>query len=657
MPTLPVTRVVLYKHGVGYFEREGVVEGDAPLTFSFAQSEVSDVLKSLTVLDLGGGHIEAVNYDSTKPLAQKLADIALNIPDRESLVALLPQLKGARIALKLRPGDEPTDGILLGVDTHSKETDHSVIKSVFVSVMTDSGDLWSFDLLELSSLRLLDEKMQRDLEYYLRTQLAAKKKEARTFTFFAAGTGRRTVRLSYVVAAPVWKATYRLLLNEDAPPQIQGWAVVDNVQEEDWDQVELTLVAGLPVSFVHDLYTPRYVERPTVEVKETTGVLPPEIAAGFSDEVLAEIPLGGHSVMRTMAVPALRRAPAAVEMARLSAPSSVPVQVRERQVGDLFEYKVERPVTIRRDQSALVPIVLKPFDGRPVLFYQKAARAGNPLRAVEFKNTTGLTLEGGPVTVLDGGSYAGEAMLDTLKPNEDRLVPYAVELAVRVTDSFDTHDEYVHRVTVRKGVLKAQFARVRQTTYTVASKSDKDQVLYLEHPREGKEFKLFDTPQPHEATDSAWRFRTVLPAGQTIRYVVKQKMLEAQRHSLAATGDSQIAAWLDQKYLDAATAQALQQALALRAQAADLTAAAGRLQAERDAVFKDQARVRENLASLGDKAGEKALRERFVTTLDKQETRLEAIAKELAAIEKDADAARAEVARLLAGLEYESTIS
>ncbi len=655
MPTLPVTRVVLYKHGVGYFEREGVVEGDAPLTFSFAQSEVSDVLKSLTVLDLGGGHIEAVNYDSTKPLAQKLADVALDIPDKDSLVALLPQLKGTRVALKVEPDDAPTEGVLLGVDTHVKQGENGVVKTVYVSVLTDDGDLWSFDLLDLSGLRLLDAKMQADLSYYLRTQIAAKKKEARTFTFFAVGQGKRTVRLSYVVAAPVWKATYRILLNDDAPPQIQGWAVVDNVQEEDWERVALTLVAGLPVSFVHDLYTPRYVARPEVVVQETSGVLPPEVAAGFGPEAYR---LGLTNDAAERIVHSLRSAKRAGEVGvmAMSAPSSMPAQVRERQVGDLFEYHVERPVTIRRDQSALVPIVLKPFDGRPVLFYQKAARAENPLRAVEFKNTTGLTLEGGPVTVLDGGSYAGEAMLDTLKPNEERLVAYAVELTVRVSDSFDTHDECVHRVTVRKGILSAQYARVRQTTYTFANMSEGDQILFLEHPRESAEFKLFDTPKPHEATDAAWRFRTVLPAGQTTKYVVQEKHVLAHRHALKDVQSPLLATWLDQKYLDAPTAARLKQVAEAAACANDLAAAVARLNAERDAIHKDQGRIRENLVSLGDKAGEKALRERFVAALDKQETRLEEIGRELKRLDAEGDAARARIDELLAGLEYEGTL-
>src|SRR5262245_13781736 len=153
---------------------------------------------------------------------------------------------------------------------------------VLISILTDRGEICSFDLHRLAWFRILDDSLRRDLEFYLRTQLSAKKKDARTFTFFAQGQGERNIRVSYALAAPVWKATYRILLGEEGKqPLIQGWAVVDNTLDEDWEGVQLSLIAGLPVSFVHDLYTPRYIRRPVVEVQETTGVLPPQVEEGF----------------------------------------------------------------------------------------------------------------------------------------------------------------------------------------------------------------------------------------------------------------------------------------------------------------------------------------------------------------------------------------
>src|SRR5947209_10694846 len=407
MSALPITRVVLYKHGVGYFEREGKVEGEATLALTFKQAEVSDVLKSLTVLDLGGGHVASVSYDSTKPLEQLLAEVALSIPDQGSVVGLLPQIKGARIQLHTGV-DEPVEGSLLGVDSTERQTGDGVVRIVLVSVLTDAGEIRSFDLHHLASLEILDASLRRDLDYYLRTQLSAKKKDTRTFTFFAQGHGKRTVRLSYTLEAPVWKATYRIILGrENRPPMIQGWAVVDNTEDEDWNNVQLSLVAGLPVSFQHDVYTPRYIRRPVVAVKETTGVLPPEIeegvpmlAAAADEESMGPVfSASAPALARTVAVRMMRGRD------REEAVSSVQTQVRERKIGDLFEYEIEHPVTIQRNQSALVPIVLRPFEGNPVLLYNKKNRADNPMRCIEFKNTTGLTLEGGPVTVLESGNY------------------------------------------------------------------------------------------------------------------------------------------------------------------------------------------------------------------------------------------------------------
>ena len=682
MSDLPIRRVVLYKHGVGYFEREAAVSGDQALALNFKQAEVSDVLKSLTVLDLDGGTVSAVSYDSTKPLEQLLAEVALDIPDDGSLKALLPQLKGARVSAK-PTGGSATTGVILGIDTVETRTESGVQQTVRLSVLTDTADVRTFDLFD-TELTLLDESMKRDLDFYLRTQLAGKKKDARTFTLFAQGSGKRAVRVSYVLEAPVWKATYRILLDNsgrtrsvsdgvepsnpvaDAPgspqsqPLIQGWAVVDNVSDEDWENVELTLVAGLPVSFVHDLYTPRYITRPVVQVQETTGVLPPVAEVG--DELFAaafDVP--------EMAMPMSGAAPARMAKSReyvkagakavaRPAISSMPAQTRERQVGDLFEYVIENAVTVRRNQSALVPIVLKPFAGRSVLLYQKAARAENPMRCVEFENTTGLTLEGGPVTVLEQGSYVGEAMLDTMKPTAKRLVGYAVELAVRVLDTVDSHNDHVSRVVIKNGVLQTHRAHVLKTTYTFVSKSDKEQTLYLDHPRNGSTWELMDDQKPHEITENFWRFKLQLPPNKTTKFVVRQQQTVAASHGLHDVNEKQLTAWVSAKYLDKKTEKALREAVAQRAKVSELEERQTRLSQERNGIHAEQKRIRDNLASLGERASERELRERFVRTLGTQEDRLDAMTAEEKALAADVVAARAKLAELIGALEYDAAV-
>ncbi len=664
--TLPIRRVVLYKLGVGYFEREGPITGSAPVELHFKQREVSDVLKSLTVLDLDGGIVSAVSYDSTAPVEQLLAEIALTIPDEGSLVGLLPQLKGARVRVRPVASQTPVDGVLLGIDAVDTESEHGTTRQVRLSLLTDAADVMTFDLFDLE-LQLLDEGIRRDLNFYLKTTLASKKKDARTFTLFAEGEGDRTLRASYVLESPVWKATYRILLNEGEGPRIQGWAVVDNTSDEDWEGVDLTLVSGLPVSFRHDLYTPRYIRRPVVEVKEGTGVLPPQAEVGIEsvDSMLMEMDDASESVAGRGGMRKRMRSgggggakmpsPGAPLFLGGSGASSVVTQTRERQVGDLFEYTIETPVSVGRNQSALVPILLKPFAGKSVLLYQKQARAENPMRCVEFENTTGMTLEGGPITVLDSGSYVGEAMLDTMVPKETRLVGYSVELAVRVLDNIESDNQRVSRVRIKQGTMTAYYGQVQKTVYAFASKSDKEQVLYLDHPRPS-EWKLVDSPTPHEITENYWRFKFALPPNAATKYPLTIERPLSHNYALIDASESQFEGWTRLGYLDPMTEKVIRASFVVRTKMAGFEQTIRDLDAERTRIGAEQERIRANLVPLGERASEKELRERYIRTLNAQEDRIVAIAAARTAASDSLSSATQELQESLNGVKFDGTV-
>jgi hypothetical protein len=291
-----------------------------------------------------------------------------------------------------------------------------------------------------------------------------------------------------------------------------------------------------------------------------------------------------------------------------------------------------------------------------VLLYNKETRAENPMRCVEFKNATGLTLEGGPVTVLEGGSYVGEAMLETTKPDEQRLVPYAVELAVHVLDNVDSHEDRVHKVTIRRGQMRIHYNEVKQTTYTMNNKADAEQTVYLDHPRLIKEWKLFDTVEPLEITENYWRFRFALPAKKVTRFVVKQQRLLYQTFALSDLSGKQLGIWLEQRYLDKKTEKLLRQVVELRQQLAGLDEKLQHLKEERESIHNEQNRIRENLKSLGDRPSEKELRERIVRTFNAQEDRLEEMEKEVREHTTARDRCREQINQLLADLEYEATV-
>ncbi|PIE06339.1 MAG: hypothetical protein CSA75_00050 [Sorangium cellulosum] len=437
---LPIKKIILYKHGVGYFERQGHVQGDDSIELHFRASEMNDVLKSLTVLDLDGGLVSSVSYESTKPIDKQLENVAVQIPDDQALTGLVSQIKGARVRIDI--GSHCVDGVVVGIEALSRQQSDTTHWDRYLSLLVDGSALQTFDILQIKEIRFLDESLRKDLQHLLNILIAGKKKDLKRLTIFAKGHGQRRILASYVVETPVWKTSYRVLLGSEKPI-IQGWALVDNTQDEDWENVSLSLVAGLPVSFVHDLYSPRYKRRPIVEVREEQAYAPPTLEAAeacmdkFDDRQAyvgrqraakpmaaaapAGIPLGargsGSIGMRTM--------PTRATVAQ----GSLQVQSRTVDVGDQFHYEIENPVTVRRSQSALVPILQATFEGRRSAVFNPDIRERNPMSAVLLHNTTAMTLEGGPLTVFDGDNYVGESMLDTMRPKEERLVPYSVELA------------------------------------------------------------------------------------------------------------------------------------------------------------------------------------------------------------------------------------
>lgn len=315
-----------------------------------------------------------------------------------------------------------------------------------------------------------------------------------------------------------------------------------------------------------------------------------------------------------------------------------------KEVGDLFEYSVDRPVTVHRNQSALVPILHRPFEGRRVLLYNRATREKNPMACIELKNTTGLTLEGGPVTVTEDERYVGEAMLDTMKPQDLRFVPYAVELGCVVSVEDKTDDGPVFRAVVSRGMLVTEFFHVRRTKYLVRNKAPRPQVLYVEHPRTGWELDK-DMPAPAETTDGFWRFKRELAAGAQEELVVAERTRGQRQYAINSLGSDEVAFFLSQRYVDKAMADALREVMALREKVATLNRDEQQLTQERAQLFKDQERIRSNIESLKSGASQRELVERFVTKLNEQEDRLEVITRELERMAKERQVALDELNR------------
>jgi hypothetical protein len=266
---LPVKRVVLYKNGVGYFEHLGKVQDRQDVAISFTSAQLNDVLKSLTVLDLDGGRITGVGYGSQAPLDRQLGEIRLPIGQRTSLSEFLDAIRGARIELK--SGAQTLTGRLLSVERKTRASGGTALEIDYVAVVTDNGEVRTTELSPAFSVKLLERELSGKVERYLDLSSATREPDIRRMVVSTEGAGSRSVFLSYISEVPVWKATYRVVLNPKSSktPLLQGWAVVDNTVGQDWENVQLSLVAGAPQSFIQQLSQPFYTRRPVVPLPES----------------------------------------------------------------------------------------------------------------------------------------------------------------------------------------------------------------------------------------------------------------------------------------------------------------------------------------------------------------------------------------------------
>src|SRR5688572_14072401 len=272
---LPVRRVVLYKSGVGYFEHLGQVRGNQTVTIDFTSGQLDDVLKSLTTLDLDGGRVSGVSYNSEAGLDRRLGALRLPVAEQTTRAEFLRALRGAR--LEVRSGQTRTVGRLLSVERVERQTNGSTTSVDTVALVTDAGEIQTVALDAGVAVRIVERELGEEVGKYLALVASVRDQDLRRLSIATAGAGERDLFVSYISEVPVWKATYRLVMpgaGESRPPLLQGWAIVDNTVGEDWENVQLSLVAGAPQSFVQAISKPYYVQRPVVPLPERVLLSP-----------------------------------------------------------------------------------------------------------------------------------------------------------------------------------------------------------------------------------------------------------------------------------------------------------------------------------------------------------------------------------------------
>jgi len=609
---LPVRTVILYKHGVGYFERAGELRAGESARLDFKASDMNDVLKSLTVEDKSGAKVTGLRYDASEPLEQRLSDYPFQIVPRASLSQFLDQLKGARIELRTAQGETIAGAI---VSARSVAGGQGPEKEM-LTLLTDSGELRTYDLGSLSFLKLADEALQRQLKDYLAAVAVARSKDKRNVYIDSSDTRSRQLTASYMLPAPVWKSSYRLIFkNNDST--LEGWAIVDNTTGEDWTNVTLALVSGRPISFISKLYEPKYKVRPEAELAEDRAVAPPVMAGGVIGGILGEQPKTAPPPPAPRAARMMAQAEA-VEL-RADAASSVDVAAQGRELGDLFEYRFSTPVTVKKSESAMLPFLQQKIGARKLLIYTDRSLQ-NPMNAAEISNTSGKTLDGGPITVFEGGAYAGEALVETFKAGDKRLIAYGIDLGTRITTAYDSSRDTVREIHANRGVLTARVAVQETQTYTIRNVDARAKTLIIEHPaRQG--FTLLNV-KPVESTATAHRFEVKLPASATEKFAVTEENLLNQSYTIFSMTPDQLGVYIENRTLSADGRKQLEAIVAQKRLIAQTDEQLRDIEREINELVRDQERIRQNLTSLNRVSGQEQQVSKYARELADQESRL-----------------------------------
>jgi hypothetical protein len=672
---LPVSRVILYSSGVGYFQRSGKVRDNARVDLSFPVQDINDLLKSLVLQDLGGGQVSAVSYDSHDPVEKTLQSFAINLNGNPSFAALLNQARGEKVEVVLQQANAAQPGTLTGsivsVETQHQKVAKDAVADVEVLNLWCAEGLRNVKLADVQRLRflspVLDAEVRKALEALALGHDAQKKTVSLSFT----GQGERDVRVGYVIESPIWKTSYRLVLSKEGKPYLQGWAIVENPSDEDWSEVGMALISGRPISFRMNLYDPLYAPRPLVE-PELFASLRPQTYEGnvdaekqvaqqrargrFSDQEQlrrADDQLADRAALGLAGKGEGKAGGATYFRKELEQPLALQQGVQSvasaSQLGDYFQYVLDQPVSLARQKSALLPIVNKEVNAQRVSIYNEHAQPKFPLLGLKFKNSTGLHLMQGPITVFEGSAYAGDSRILDVQPNEERLLSYAVDLGTEVEAVTENPRQTLTKVKAVKGILYRTDRLVQSKTYRARNRSEQDRTLLIEHPYR-PEFRLTSKDKPAERARDVYRFEIKLPAGQTASETVTEERDLTSGVTLTNADDNSIRIFIQSDVTSPNVKEALQKALELKGKVDGTRQDLAHASQQLADIERDQTRIRANLRDTPPTAG---AYKKYLAKLDSQETEVDGLRDKIKKLQDDELTQRKDYEGFLAALDVE----
>ena len=658
-PGLALKRVMLSSGGVGYFEYEATISGDADLSLPVRRDRVDDVLKSLVVYDDRGG-IGTIGLPGREPLRERFRELPFGPEALESPQALLTALRGQEVRIA---GSRELAGRLLAVTAEAAGVPggDATVTRHRLSLITADG-LRQVILEDIDALRLADPKLQARLDAALAAVAGEGDRERRTLTLHTTGQGVRTVRVAYVVEAPLWKTAYRLTLDgEGGQGGLQGWAVLENLSGEDWNGVDLTVVSGNPVTFRQALYSAYYVGRPEVPV-EVLGRILPRIDQGGVAMAMAPPPAMAPRPLAAAPENAPRKPREAMDSSRSFSAAPPPPSPRLAEIAAAesgeattqVSFHHPGPVSVASGGSLMLPIVNRAVLAARLALYQPATDARHPLAAVRLANDGASGLPPGILTLYERDaagrvSYVGDARLSPLPAGQERLLSFALDQKVTI-DRADGESQTLAGARIADGVLETTITDRVTTSYTIAGAAREPRRVVIEHPRRPGWELVAPAPGPAvETTADAYRLAVEVPAGQQVTLTVAAERPRRESVELAGLNPEQVGLYLSAKQLPAPLLERLAKLGALSAAVAEREQAVGRLDEAKEEMAGEQRRLRDNLQAVG-QSGD--LGRRYLAKLNEQEDRADALAKESAAARAALEAARGALAEYIKGLTF-----
>jgi hypothetical protein len=650
---LPLKRVVLFTSGVGFFEHAGEVKDAAKVEMKFKTGDINDLLKSMVVQDFDGGQVSTVTYASKDPITKTLKGFSIDLTTNPTLAQLLQQLRGERVIVE---APNELSGLILGVETRKvKLGDHETTEQAVLNLVTDQG-LRAVSLDTVARIKLANEQLDAELRKALAVLASGHSADKKSVELSFLGKGTRRVRVGYIQTSPIWKTSYRLVLTDDQKPMLQGWAIVENTTEEDWSNVNLTLVSGRPISFTMNLYQPLYVPRPEAQWELYSSLMPQvhgENLDALSDSEAAERHLG--------VAPAASEATQLRQQAVLGRRAGGPVKLEDEavafgyatnggqfgngvqaarwregvqsaaqagNVGNLFQYVIATPVSLPRQQSAMLPIANADVKGEKLDIYNAAVQAKHPLYGLRFTNTTKLYLMQGPITVFDGGVYAGDARIEDLPPGGERLISYGIDLDTEVAPQPKNQPDELLSVHLVKGTMLTDRKYTRSVEYTVKNSGKTAKTVLVEYPIDAA-WKLVSPEKPTEKARDLYRFAVEAKPGEPAKLVVDEERTDRQQIALTNLDDNGVQFYQSVKVVSDKVKAALAEIVKRKHELQQV--AAGRQQREQriHQIGEDQNRVRQNMDRL-DRTSE--LYKTYVKKFTNQEEEVVKLNEEIASL-------------------------